>query len=179
MTEPSDWVRRFAPLIPAGGRVLDLACGSGRNLRWLAEQGYQVTGVDRDAAAVAPLGELARIVVADIEAGPWPLNERFEGVIVTNYLWRPLMAQIRDCLVDGGILIYETFAQGQQTVGRPSRPDFLLQPGELLRVFADLRIVAFEDGFVEPPARFVQRMAAVLAATGTEPPPRYRLDAAG
>lgn len=162
-SEPSAWVRRFAGLIRPGGTVLDLACGSGRHLCWLAEQGFVLTGVDRDAAAVAPLQALAEIVVADIENNPWPLpGRRFDGVVVTNYLWRGLMAQIRNSLAPGGVLLYETFADGQQTIGRPARADFLLQRGELLRAFPDLRVVAFEDGFEPEPARFVQRLAAVL-----------------
>lgn len=172
--EPSAWVRRFAPLIAPAGTVLDLACGSGRHLRWLAAQGFALTGVDRDAAAVAPLASLGEIVVADIEAGPWPLpDRRFDGVVVTNYLWRPLLPRVAEALAEGGVLLYETFAHGQQTVGRPSRPEFLLQPGELLAAFAGLRIVAFEDGFEEPPAtaapRFVQRLAAVRLPAGESP----------
>jgi SAM-dependent methyltransferase len=172
--DPSAWVRRFAPLVAPGGTVLDLACGSGRHLRWLAAQGFAVTGVDRDAEAVAPLAALGEIVVADIEAGPWPLpGRRFDGVVVTNYLWRPLLPRIAESLADGGVLVYETFAHGQHTIGRPSRPEFLLQPGELLTAFAGLRIVAFEDGFEEPPAaaapRFVQRLAAVRWPPGESP----------
>jgi SAM-dependent methyltransferase len=166
---PSAWVRRFLPLLQhlrPGGSVLDLACGSGRHVRLLAEAGFAVTGVDRDEAAVAPLRGLARIVVADLEGAPWPLpGERFDGIVVTNYLWRPLLPVLAESLAEGGVLIYETFAHGQQSIGRPSRPEFLLQPGELLRAFAGLRVVAFEDGFeAAPPApaeRFVQRLVAV------------------
>ena len=165
---PSAWVTRFAPLIPAGGRVLDVACGSGRHLRWLAAQGWRVTGVDRDEAAVQPLRELAQVMVADIEAGPWPLPPRaFDGVVVTNYLWRALLPNIKASLAPGGVLIYETFADGQQHIGKPSRPDFLLQPGELLQAFAGLRVVAFEDGHESRPERFVQRLVAVLEAQHT------------
>jgi SAM-dependent methyltransferase len=161
MSEPSDWVRRFTPAAP--GTALDLACGSGRHLRWLAAQGWQVTGVDRNAEALSPLHGLAEIIEADIEAGPWPLAGReFDLAVVCNYLWRPLFDRIRASVAPGGCLIYETFADGQQTIGRPSRPDFLLQRGELLRVFGDWRILAFEDLFeagVNP--RFVQRVAAL------------------
>jgi SAM-dependent methyltransferase len=161
---PSDWVQRWAPLVRSGGSVLDVACGSGRHLRWLAGQGFVVTGVDRDEAALAPLRALGEIVVADLEGAPWPLpGRRFDAVVVTNYLWRPLLPVLRDSLVDGGVLIYETFADGQQTIGRPSRPEFLLQPGELLAAAAGLRVVAYEDGLLDHPPRFVQRIAAVRA----------------
>lgn len=181
---PSAWVTRFAPLIPAGGTVLDLACGSGRHLQWLAAQGWRVTGLDRDEAAVAPLRGVADIIVADIEAAPWPLPQRrFDGVLVTNYLWRALLPTLMQSLASGGVLIYETFADGQQHIGKPSRPDFLLQTGELLRAFAGLRVVAFEDGHESRPERFVQRLVAVLEAkpeapgpTPSAPPhPRYSL----
>ena len=182
--EPSAWVKRFAHLIPAGGTVLDLACGGGRHLKWLAGQGWRVTGVDRDEAAVRALGSTSEIIVADIEAGPWPLPQRcFDAVVVTNYLWRPLLPTIQASLAPGGVLIYETFADGQQHIGKPSRPDFLLQPGELLRAFAGLRVVAFEDGHEASPERFVQRLVAVQAvkpaapvATPSNPAPtRYSL----
>ncbi len=171
---PSAWVRRFVPLLRPGGTVLDLACGSGRHVRLLAEAGHRVTALDRDATALALLAGRAEVVEADIEAGPWPLaGRRFDGIVVTNYLWRPLLPRIAEALADGGVLIYETFAQGQETIGRPSRPEFLLAPGELLQAFATLRVVAFEDGFENPPApaapRFVQRLAAVRPGAA-EPP---------
>lgn len=158
---PSAWLQRFAPQPP--GTALDVACGSGRNLTWLAEAGWQVSGVDRDTAATAPLHRLASIVDADIENGPWPLpGQQFDLVVVCNYLWRPLFDTVRAAVKPGGWLIWETFADGQQTVGRPSRPDFLLQRGELLQVCHGWRIVAYEDLFepgVNP--RFVQRVAAI------------------
>ena len=158
----SDWVARWSALLPPGARVLDLACGSGRHLRWLAERGFAVTGVDRDEQALPALRELAEIVVADLEGGPWPLEGRwFDAVVVTHYLWRPLLPRIVEALAPGGTLIYETFARGQETIGRPSRPEFLLEPGELLRACSGLRIVAYEDVFLEPPPRFVQRVCAV------------------
>lgn len=171
LPSPSNWVARWAPLIPAGGRVLDLACGSGRHLRWLAERGWQLTGVDRDAEAVQPLCAVAEIVVADIEDGPWPLDgRRFDGIVVTNYLWRPLLPRIAASLAPAGVLIYETFADGQQHYGRPSKPEFLLQRGELLRAFAGLGIVAYEDGLETGPERRVQRLVAVAAdAAGPDP----------
>ncbi len=134
---PSDWVQRWAPLVRAGGSVLDVACGSGRHLRWLAGLGFAVTGVDRDGAALAPLRGLGEIVVADLEGAAWPLpGRRFDAVLVTNYLWRALLPVLCESLAEGGVFIYETFADGQQTVGRPSRPEFLLQPGELLAATA-------------------------------------------
>lgn len=162
---PSPWLLRWSQAMAPGRRALDLACGAGRHVRHLAAAGMQVTALDRDAAALAPLGNIARTVVADIEAGPWPLDEqRFDLVLVTNYLWRPLLPTIVASVAPGGWLIYETFADGQQTIGRPARPEFLLSSGELLTACQGLRIVAYEDGFengdgVNP--RFVQRVAAV------------------
>ena len=164
----SAWVTRWAALVRAGGDVLDLACGSGRHLRWLAAAGYRVTGVDRDETALAPLREVAEVIVADLEApgSAWPLAERrFDAVVVTNYLWRPLLPHIAASLAGGGVLIYETFAEGHQRYGRPSNPAFLLQRGELLRAFAALQVVAYEDGLeCKPdgePQRCVQRLVAV------------------
>lgn len=177
LNAPSPWVQRFAGLIRPGGDVLDVACGrSGRHLRWLAAQGFTLTGIDRDPAAAEDLPGGAQVLVADIEAGPWPLpGRRFDAVLVTNYLWRALWPALRGALADDGVLIYETFAQGQQTVGRPSRPEFLLRPGELLQAFAGLRVVAFEDGFEAADPRFVQRIVAVNARTGPGEPARYGL----
>lgn len=175
---PSDWVSRWLHLVPPGGTVLDVACGSGRHVREMARLGLRVTGVDRDAQAVAPLRDIAEVVVADLEDGPWPLEGRsFDAVVVTNYLWRPLMPRIVGSLGAGGVLIYETFASGQQTVGRPSREAFLLRSGELLQLAEGLHVVAYEDGFLEAPERFVQRIAAVrLAAATSAVPPRHALN---
>lgn len=160
--DPSPWVQRWSPLVPAGASVLDLACGSGRHLRWFAARGARVTGVDRDAAALAGLQGVGELIVADLENGPWPLAQRrFDAVVVTNYLWRPLLPSIVASVAEGGVLIYETFALGQASVGRPSNPDFLLRPGELLQAAAGLRTVAYEDGFLAAPERFVQRLCAV------------------
>jgi SAM-dependent methyltransferase len=162
---PSAWVVRWEPLIRRGGSVLDVACGSGRHLRWLAAQGHALTGVDRDAAALAALQGLGRTVAADLEAGPWPLaGERFDAVVVTHYLWRPLWPALRASLADGGVLIYETFALGNQAFGKPSNPDFLLRPGELLEACRGLHVVAYEDGVLDAPLRRVQRIAAMAAA---------------
>ena len=172
---PSPWILRWTHLVPAGGDVLDLACGGGRHVRWFAERGHAVTAVDRDSSALDTLGSIAHTVEADIENGPWPLAGRqFAGVIVTNYLWRPLFARIAACVAPGGVLLHETFALGNETVGKPSRADFLLAPGELLRAYDGLRTVAFEDGFLNEPPRFVQRIAAVRQ--GPDPTlPRYTL----
>ncbi|MBE7942283.1 MULTISPECIES: class I SAM-dependent methyltransferase [Ramlibacter] len=176
---PSAWVRRWSHLVPAAGTVLDLACGRGRHLRWFAGLGHPVTGVDRDGAALAGLQGLGRLLQADIEDGPWPLpGEQFDGVVVTNYLWRPLLPAIVQSVAPGGVLLYETFAQGNETVGKPSRPDFLLAPGELLAACAGLRTVAYEDGFLEAPARYVQRIAAVRPPAGVQAP-RFPLAAGG
>ena len=173
--EPSPWIARWSHLVPAGGAVLDLACGRGRHMRWFAGRGHPVTGVDRDAEALAALAGVGETVAADIENGPWPLDgRRFAAVVVTNYLWRPLFPRILEAVAPGGLLLHETFAQGNETVGKPSRPDFLLAPGELLRAYSVLRVVGFEDGFLAAPDRFVQRIAAVREVPGTTPK-RYTL----
>ncbi|SDZ90073.1 MULTISPECIES: class I SAM-dependent methyltransferase [Acidovorax] len=174
---PSDWVRRWSPLAPPGSAVLDVACGAGRHLRWMHERGHPTVGVDRSADAVAACAAWGEIHCADIEAGPWPFAGRqFGAVIVTNYLWRPLLPLLVDSVAPGGVLIYETFASGNETVGRPARADFLLRPGELLAACARLRTIAYEDGFVDAPARFVQRIAAVREIEHPGQPVRYRLD---
>lgn len=169
---PSAWVARWAQ----GRDALDVACGSGRHVRWLAGRGMQVTGIDRDAAATEPLREVAEIITADIETGPWPLGARqFDLVLVTNYLWRPVFPALIAAVAPGGRLLYETFAIGQQTVGRPARPAFLLQPGELLSLCAGLRVIGYEDGFVD--GRYVQRIAAVREQASADAYPRYLLGA--
>ena len=169
---PSAWLLRWQAAIRPGAKALDLACGSGRHVRYLAAQGMQVTAVDRDAQALAGLEAVARVVQADIEACPWPLpGESFDLVLVTNYLWRPLLPTIVASVAPGGWLIYETFALGQQTIGRPARAEFLLAPGELLDAcHGQLRVIGYEDGF-EPAsadgavnARYVQHVAAVREA---------------
>ena len=166
---PSDWITRWSHLLAPGSTVLDVACGSGRHLQWLARQGHTVWGVDRDMRAARALLPEAQLVEADIENGPWPLCDadgprRFDALVVTNYLWRPLLPTLLRSLVPGGLLLYETFAAGNETVGRPARPDFLLQPGELLRVCADWQVVAYENGFMAQPPRCVQRIAAFAPA---------------
>lgn len=175
---PSAWVCRWTPLIPRGGQVLDLACGAGRHMQWLAAQGHRVLGVDRSPEALTLAARFGPTLQADIENGPWPLvGQTFAAVVVTNYLWRPLWADILASLAPGGLLIYETFARGHETLGRPSRPEFLLAPGELLQVAVQgkLRVVAYEDGFVHAPDRLVQRLAAVRP-TPSDQPPHWPLD---
>jgi len=162
---PSEWIVRWSHLRAPGAYVLDVACGGGRHMRWFAGRGHAVTGVDRSPEAVATAGAFGQVVEADIESGPWPFSgQTFGAVIVTNYLWRPRMADIVGAVAPGGVLLYETFAAGNEAVGKPSRPDFLLQPGELLAACAGLRVVAYEDGFIAQPERFVQRIAAVRPA---------------
>lgn len=181
---PSAWVQRFAHLIAPGASVLDVACGHGRHMHWLAARGHPVTGVDRDPAAIACAQGAGQALLADIENGPWPFaGQRFGGVIVTHYLWRPLLPLILDSVAEGGALIYETFAAGNETVGKPANPHFLLQPGELLRACASAgwRVVAYEDGFLSAPERFVQRIAAVRRAPAASghTPERLALQAPG
>ncbi len=159
MSLTSPWVQRWAPQWQSGQTVLDVACGSGRHARDLAHRGLSVTGIDRDAEALATLPAQVRRVQADLEGAPWPLpNQRFDIVIVTNYLWRPLWPTLIDTVAQGGWYIHETFADGQQHLGRPTNPAFLLQPGELLRATQGLHVLAYEDGIVNG-AR-IQRVAA-------------------
>lgn len=176
-SEPSEWVRRWSHLVAKDARVLDVACGSGRHLRWFAQRGCRVTGVDRDAAALeASRGSGAELIHADIESGPWPLAQRrFDAVVVTNYLWRALLPKIVESVDAGGVLIYETFALGNERYGKPSNPDFLLRPGELLTLVQGLRVVAFEDGFATPPERCLQRIVAVRETGPSSDPARRRL----
>jgi len=165
--EPSRWVTRFAPLAPRGGTVLDLACGSGRHGRLFLERGHPVVFTDHDVAAVRDLeGRIGvEIVEADLEASPgWPLEgRRFAGLVVANYLWRPLLPRLAAAVDQGGVLIYETFGRGNEAYSRPRNPDHLLRPGELLDAFGGtLQVVAYECGIRrDPQPRVVQRIAAV------------------
>ncbi len=142
----SPWVIRFAPLVGAGGTVLDVAAGGGRHTHLFLQRGHQVVAVDRNLDPQALRG--AQCIVADLEDGsPWPLGARqFAGIVVTNYLWRALFPAILGALAPGGVLIYETFADGNAAYGSPRNPDFLLQRGELLDHCRGLTIVAYEDG---------------------------------
>lgn len=185
VASPSLWVARWSHLVAPSGAVLDVAAGSGRHARWFAARGHRVVAIDRAQAALAALAGIDGVtgVPADLEDGsPWPLPEaeRFAGIVVTNYLYRPLLPRLSDLLAPGGVLLYETFARGNETVGKPSNPAFLLAPGELLRaVQGRLSVVAYEDGYVSVPRpAFVQRICAVMPvqplAEGA-PPPRYDL----
>jgi SAM-dependent methyltransferase len=187
MDAPSSWVQRWAHLICPQGTVLDIACGHGRHMQFLAAQGHQVLGLDRSPEALSAAAAWGEVRQADIENAPWPLMQnsqprQFDAVVVTNYLWRALFPVMLSSLASGGVLIYETFAVGNETVGKPSRPDFLLQPGELLSAFPGLRVVAYEDGYLSASPRFVQRLVAVkielLAGANHSPahsPARYPL----
>ncbi|HEY0844337.1 MAG TPA: class I SAM-dependent methyltransferase [Noviherbaspirillum sp.] len=178
MDRPSAWVVRFAPLIPVG-EVLDLACGGGRHARLLAGLGHSVLAVDRDPAALAATaGEGIRVQQFDLERDgmTWPFeDERFAGIVVTNYLHRPLFPHLFRSLAPDGVLVYETFAQGNEQFGKPSNPDFLLASGELLTTIAaanspDLAIVAYEDGYIDTPKpAMVQRICVWKAVSGAAP----------
>ena len=169
--QPSRWVSRFAPLVPAG-RVLDLACGGGRHTRLFAGLGHPVLAVDRDPDALgASAAEGVSLLQLDLESEgaehhpDWPLRAgAFAGIVVTNYLHRPLLPALLASLADNGVLIYETFADGNGQFGKPSNPDFLLQPGELLDAVSrasGLRVLAYEDGYVTTPApAMIQRICA-------------------
>ena len=162
---PSAWVQRWSHLLAPGASVLDVACGSGRHLTWFSGRGHTVCGVDIEPSIAAANTPQAELIQADIENGPWPLPGRqFGAVVVCNYLWRPLFPRLLESLAQGGVLIYETFASGQELLGRPRRPEFLLQPAELLHLCKDLRVVAYECGLDNDPQRAVQRIVAVRAA---------------
>jgi SAM-dependent methyltransferase len=176
---PSDWVVRWTPLLPPGAAVLDVACGHGRHVHWLADAGHRVTAIDREPALLAPLAGRATTLVADLEADAWPLPGRqFDAVLVTNYLWRALFPALLAAVAPGGLLIYETFAQAHAALGRPRRPEFLLRPGELIAILKapptptdesfstseEWHVVAFEEGRLPArggvPEREVQRIVA-------------------
>ena len=163
-TAPSPWVKRFLPLIKPGGLVLDLAAGRGRHVLLLRDCGFAVRAVDRDTTALSafagPRCEVRRIDLEADDGGQ--LGDGYDGIIVTNYLHRPLLSAIARALAPGGVLIYESFARGNERFGQPRNPDFLLRPGELIEAFATLTVVAFEQGEVSlPRPAVVQRLAAV------------------
>lgn len=170
---PSSWVQRWAHLVVSGQAILDVACGAGRHAKLFADKGCTVTALDISAEALQKLAAHspnARTVQADIENAPWPLMqegapETFDAIVVTNYLHRPLMPLLLASLAGGGVLIYETFAVGNERFGKPSNPDFLLQSGELLSICAGMQIVAYEEGFLTSPDRLVQRMVAIQRTT--------------
>lgn len=167
---PSPWVTRFAPLIARRGEVLDYACGGGRHARWLAARGFRVEAADRDGVVLELLAGLPNVQprVVDLEAGPWPYaGRRFDAVVVTNYLFRPRLAELPRLLGPGGVLIYETFMVGNERFGKPTNPDFLLRPGELLDlVRPGFHVVAFEQGeLAQPRPAVIQRICAVKGAT--------------
>jgi SAM-dependent methyltransferase len=160
---PSEWVERYSPLIREHGSVLDVACGSGRHMKRLSALGLRCLGIDRNEEALVHARLHGVVICADIEAEPWPIPGRlFDAVVVTNYLWRPLYPHLIQSLKPDGVLLYETFALGHETVGKPSRPEFLLQPGELLALAHEhgLNVVAFEDVWLDHPRRRIQRLAA-------------------
>ena len=171
---PSPWIVRHLALACAGGRALDLAAGGGRHTRVLLGRGFRVTALDVDTAGLADLAGAGGldIVGADLEAGSWPLPGRqFDLIVVANYLYRPLFPAIRRSLTPGGVLLYETFAEGNERFGRPRNPDFLLRPGELLEAFRDLQVVAYEHGIETTPRPAVRQRLAALADGEPRPIP--------
>lgn len=168
------WAHLLPPSVDLHGKepsdVLDLACGHGRHMQFLSSLGHRVLGVDRNAEALKTASQWGETLLSDVENAAWPLEGRtFKAVVVTNYLWRELFTHILSSLAEGGVLIYETFSKGNEAFGKPSRPEFLLQPGELLQRCRDLRIVAFEEGFIPSPDRLIQRVVAIRLSGGLEP----------
>jgi SAM-dependent methyltransferase len=176
---PSRWVLRWLHLLPPRARVLDVACGRGRHVRVLAAAGHLVTGIDRDREALADLGDVSgveRLVLADLENGPWPVpGETFDAVLVTNYLWRPLWPALHAAVAPGGLWIHETFTRAHAALGRPRRPEFLLEPGELLAVAATaFQVIAYQAGRLgsseDGGEREIQRIVARRARDGAATP---------
>ena len=169
VTESSAWILRFAGLIPAGGPVLDIACGDGRHTRFFARRGHPVTAADIDTRGISDLANQPGIEVLqmDLETARWPFEPgSFAGIIITNYLHRAHFAALPGTLRPGGVLLMETFAAGNERLGRPRNPDFLLAPGELVAALGDtLQVVAYEHGIEESPRAAVrQRIVAVRQA---------------
>lgn len=163
---PSQWLLRWAQLVERGP-VLDLACGSGRHAIYFAERGFEVVAVDKSDQR---LPSSIRFVKADLEdASPWPFpGRRFAAIVVTNYLHRPLLPILADSLEQGGVLIYETFMAGNERYGKPSNPNFLLRPGELLAAFGGLTVAAFEQGMVEGARKaLIQRICVIRGEAGS------------
>ncbi|MCB5187525.1 class I SAM-dependent methyltransferase [Methylobacillus caricis] len=167
--QPSSWVMRHSAHIRPEGSVLDLASGTGRNARWLASQGFQVEAADKDESALYGMREVANIAIrhVDLENGEWSYaDSRFDAIVVCRYLYRPLLPLLNHSLASGGVLIYETFMQGHEAFGRPSNPDFLLAPNELLHVFQPVfRVMAYEEGMLQsaPDPAVLQRIVAIKA----------------
>lgn len=166
IADASPWVRRFADAIPKNGLVLDLACGAGRHTALLASLGHQVLSVDQDISMVESLNsESVQTLELDLEGSDWPLlNQQFSAIVVTNYLYRPFLDELPKILTEDGVLIYETFAEGNAEFGKPSNPNFLLKSGELLALAqrSGLKVIAYEDIYLDhPKPAMVQRICAV------------------
>jgi SAM-dependent methyltransferase len=175
---PCPWIVRFAPLLPVRARVLDVACGGGRHARYFLEQGAALTCVDKDVSFVGDLVGQAEIVEIDLESGPpWPFAGRtFDAVVVVNYLFRPLIPFLIDAVADRGLFLYETYAAGNERYSRPSNPDHLLRPGELLDAVAGrFQVVAYEAGIEQRPLglRVIERICAVRSAEPILLPPQH------
>lgn len=172
-TTASAWIEQWSHLVEQGGAVLDVASGNGRHVRHFARRGHPVLALDRDETALANLAAEPNVTThcADLENAAWPLraDETFAAIVVTNYLHRPLFPYLFDALAPGGVLLYETFAAGNEQFGKPSNPNFLLNPGELLdAVRGRLRVIAYQDGFINVPrASCVQRIAAAAPSRPT------------
>ena len=166
--EPYIWVAAHLPRVAAGGAVLDLACGGGRHTRLALEQDYRVMAVDINIDKLADIMDQPNLAVleADLENGHWPLgNAQFDGIIVTNYLHRPLFGHILAALAPGGVLIYETFMTGNEAHGRPTNPEFLLREDELMDVCQNLDIIGFEQGLEQEPKLAVKQKIVAINRT--------------
>ena len=165
-TPVSDWVERHIDKLSAGSHILDFACGKGRHTRWLMARGFQVTAVDINLSGIADLPEQKALtrLECDLEQGAWPFDaQSFDGIVVTNYLHRPALPHLLESLTIGGVLLYDTFAVGNERFGKPSNPDFLLRPGELLeRLAKNMKVLAYDHGPVAWPKPAIrQRLCAI------------------